>query len=268
MPMYTAESRQQVLDGVVSAFKKDERVTGVILVGSGVYGFKDEYSDIDMTVVVAGELEQVYADWKKSIYGLFPIVSHFEAVKGSGVYLYGFLLEGFLELDISFQRLKDLYARRPHWKVLDDTSGKIEDHMKEHVRKRKAVNKEKRLRYYLGEIWWYIVHAGFAIKRKHYVKAMFHIENVRDITITLKGISRGLKTSRDSRFRESDQLSQDFISKVSKAQTRSLEEAELVRALTAASELFFSEAMQLETHLGVQAIGDLEAKMLEFLKLL
>ena len=56
MPMYTAESRQQVLDGVVSALKKDKRVTGVLLVGSGVYGFKDEYSDIDMTVVVAGEL--------------------------------------------------------------------------------------------------------------------------------------------------------------------------------------------------------------------
>ena len=65
MMLYTPEERQQVLDTLLNVLKGDGRIAGVLVVGSGAVGFKDDYSDIDLSVVMTSEedVESVFHDW-------------------------------------------------------------------------------------------------------------------------------------------------------------------------------------------------------------
>ena len=47
-PIFALERRQEVFYLLKHHFKEDSRIVGLILVGSGAYGFLDEYSGIDL----------------------------------------------------------------------------------------------------------------------------------------------------------------------------------------------------------------------------
>ena len=112
MPLFNEEERQITLGVLLGALKQDERLDGVILVGSAAEGFDDRFSDIDLTVVVADHypVGEIYSAWKKRIARLLPVVSSFEVNYAENKFLGGFLLDNFLELDIGFLNLRDLFA--------------------------------------------------------------------------------------------------------------------------------------------------------------
>jgi predicted nucleotidyltransferase len=45
---YSAADRASVQSTLIDTFARDERVEGVLVVGSGAHGFTDEYSDLDL----------------------------------------------------------------------------------------------------------------------------------------------------------------------------------------------------------------------------
>jgi predicted nucleotidyltransferase len=53
--LFTPQERQQVLNRLLAALQTDPRIVGVLIVGSGTAGFQDDYSDIDLSVVVESE---------------------------------------------------------------------------------------------------------------------------------------------------------------------------------------------------------------------
>lgn len=68
--LFSPKDREHVLITVLDKLKSDERLAGVIVVGSGAIGFEDVFSDIDLCVVVEkGEnLMAVFADIKSFIF--------------------------------------------------------------------------------------------------------------------------------------------------------------------------------------------------------
>lgn len=67
--IFSLESRSDILKTICDKLNEDSRITGVILVGSGAYNFKDKYSDIDLAIVSkeSENLAEVFNDWKKII---------------------------------------------------------------------------------------------------------------------------------------------------------------------------------------------------------
>ncbi len=60
---YSPEYRQATLDKVLAALEADERIIGVLVVGSGAVGFDDDLSDIDLCIVAADDdAESVFRD--------------------------------------------------------------------------------------------------------------------------------------------------------------------------------------------------------------
>ncbi len=49
--MYTYEECQNILNELINSFKNRDDISAVILVGSGSYGLRDNYSDIDIALV-------------------------------------------------------------------------------------------------------------------------------------------------------------------------------------------------------------------------
>ena len=67
--VYSAEERRSVLDLIIDQAKADERIDGCILVGSGSYGFADQYSDIDICMVTGNKIDipDLSNDWKEKV---------------------------------------------------------------------------------------------------------------------------------------------------------------------------------------------------------
>src|SRR5918998_5567265 len=99
MTLFTPEEREEIAERVSRPLGNDDRIEGVVIVGS-LAGQCDRWSDIDIEVIVADdeELPAVTADWVANLYELLPVVHHFEAVFG-GKPVRRLLLENPLELN-------------------------------------------------------------------------------------------------------------------------------------------------------------------------
>jgi predicted nucleotidyltransferase len=76
---FSPEEREEILNRILDALRADERIAGALIVGSGAVGFDDDYSDIDLSVVVAEEdnVHPVFCKYREIFEKLLPIIGHF-----------------------------------------------------------------------------------------------------------------------------------------------------------------------------------------------
>jgi hypothetical protein len=263
---YSPEYRQATLDRVLAALEADERITGVIIVGSGAVGFDDDYSDIDLCIVCPDENTQtIYEDWRARFEKLLPVIGCSPVTYGSNSHLYALLLNGFLELDAGFIGVGSLTAKRERWKVAFDRSGKIAEIMTRSWEKRKPIDPEREYLPRVAGIWHHVLHVGSALRRGQPWKALHYLETIRNRTIELAVLRQGLDIGH---FREVDRLPDDVLCDLQTTLPQSTEEAEIIRALEHAADCFFREAAAWDNMLGLSYSATLEPKMMEFIGLL
>src|SRR5919112_5621928 len=124
MSLFTPEEREEIAERVSRLLGNDDRIEGVVIVGS-LAGQSDRWSDIDIEVIVADDeaLPLVTADWVGNLYELLPVVHHFETSFGDTL-VRGFLLENLLEVDLAFDQARSLSIWNPA-RVMLDRSGRI-----------------------------------------------------------------------------------------------------------------------------------------------
>ena len=206
---YSPEYRQGTLDRVMVALEADERLIGVIIVGSGAVGFDDDYSDIDLCIVCPDEQTlAIYQDWRQRFERLLPVIHCCPVTYTPNSHLYALLLDGFLELDAGFIGIGSLVAKRERWKVAFDRSGKIGEIMTRSWESRRPTDlKHEYLRRVEG-IWHHILHVGAALRRGQLWKALHYLETIRNRTIELAGLRLGLGIDH---FREIDRLPAELL---------------------------------------------------------
>ena len=264
--LFSPEERQEVLDRTLTALRTDSRIAGVVVVGSGAVGFDDIYSDIDLSVVVASENNTlpVFREWKQRIEELFTVIQCFEVTFAPNNHLLGFLLDGYLELDVGFLCLANLSARRARWKVAFDRSARIEEIMRSSWEKRTDPDVRADYVRRANSIWHYVIHVAVALERAQPWRALYYLGEIRKRTIELAGLSRGLDTGD---FREVDRLPREFLAELQRALVSSLDGAEIMRALKVVTACFFRESRGLDEMLGLDLARRLEPKMQEYLEL-
>lgn len=210
---YSPAEREAILKRLLTALRSDQRIVGLLVVGSGAEGFADVYSDIDLCAVTtsADDVRPAFQEWGVKIREMLPVFHSFESVRGANIYLWILLLENFLEIDLCFLCLDDLEARRNRWKTVFDRSGKIEGIMQSSWENRPKPNLEETYRYRLGSIWHYISYAAVAVQRDQPWRSIYEIEQIRNQTIELRGLREELETKR---FRHVDQMSADFLAEL------------------------------------------------------
>ena len=125
---YSPAAREATLNHLLTTLRSDKRLAGLLVVGSGAEGFEDDHSDIDLCAVttVADDVKPAFQEWGVNIREMLPMFHSLESPRAPNVYLWVFLLENFLEIDVCFLCLDDLRATRKRWKTVFDRSGKIE----------------------------------------------------------------------------------------------------------------------------------------------
>jgi predicted nucleotidyltransferase len=263
---YSPATREATLNRLLTALRSDERIAGLLVVGSGAEGFADVYSDIDLCAVTtsADDVRPAFQEWGVKIREMLSVFHSFESVRGANIYLWILLLENFLEIDLCFLCLDDLHATRNRWKTVFDRSGRIEGIMQSSWENRPKPNLEEIYRYRLGSIWHYISYAAVAVQRDQPWRAMYEIEQIRNQTIELRGLRAELETKR---FRHVDQMSEDFLTSLEQTLVLSLRDVDLMNALRAATTCFFREAQHFDEMLDLKLAECFEIKVKAYLEL-
>lgn len=262
--LFTTEERKETLDRIIAALKSDDRIIGVVVVGSGATLSKDRYSDIDLAVVVDEEenVLVVFTEWRSIVEDLFSVIHSFEVTYGEHEYLYGFLLEGFLELDMGFRCLSKLYAKDEKWRILFDQTGKMQSIMQSSMEERHVPDIEPVCKKKVDTIWYYIIHGVVALKRGKLWEAFNCVETIRNHTIELAGLCLGLKTKR---FKEVDRMPKSFLNQVQNTLVPTMDLKHIKNALRRATLCFFHEANHIENMNVLETSRTLETRMKEYL---
>lgn len=193
--MYSADERKAYFDQTIKKLEAAELVEGIIQIGSGVKGFKDEYSDIDL-MVATSKIEDAEAA-KEAVYG---ILSSFEPAYikeknfSKDIFLLIVLLENGLEFNISIVPRELLTVRSPLWKVVVDKTGLITLKMK----KENDHFADKPVRYNVGfdlpfEFVYCTLSMQKELKRNNLIYALRMLEEMREFTLIVQAFNEDKK---------------------------------------------------------------------------
>jgi predicted nucleotidyltransferase len=226
-PVFTIEEREHVRDYVLSKARSDARVVAGAVIGSDARGSSDRWSDLDLTfgLVDGVAVKEILDDWTDDLHREFGAAQLFDVSDRATVYRV-FLLPGNLQVDLSFTpRFVADYG--PRFKLL----------FGEAVKKDHSPPGPARECFGLGV--HHAVRARYCIERGRVLQSEYWISGVRDQALSLACRRRGLEPYHGRGY---DTLPSGVVDDARGALVRSLERAELLRALGASIDLLVREA--------------------------
>jgi predicted nucleotidyltransferase len=256
MSLFTPAEREETARRVSLLLANDNRIDGVVIVGS-LADQGDRWSDIDIEVVVANDEESlvVAADWVENLYELLPVVHHFETAFGDTL-VRGFLLENLLELDLAFDQARRFSIWDPA-RVVFDRTGRIADAANAPVQGNLHTSDRAGE---AGFAWHDVLHACTAVRRGRPWQGLWYLERIRNRTLKLAQERRGFYADF---FDYVDDLPVEELTPLEDALVVSLSPESLLGAIEVATRAFL-----VELRYGEPALADrLEGPLLEFVRL-
>jgi hypothetical protein len=225
--MFTTEQRDHVRDRVLDLARNDPRVTAGALTGSSALGAEDRWSDIDLAFGIAAGIrpETVLQDWTATFAREFGALHYWDLHSGPTIYRV-FLLPTGLEVDVAVTPQPEFGARGPRFRTLFGSTRVL------------AAAAPAVPRYLVGLSWHHVLHARSCIERGKPWQAEYWISGIRDQALALACLRLGEETAFG---RGVDRLPAVVTGPLAGALVRSLDEAELRRALAVATACAINE---------------------------
>ena len=128
--MYSTEERNAYFVNTIKKLESSNLVEGIIQLGSGVVGYKDEHSDIDI-MVCTSRVEDSEATKNlvyRSLSDFNPVYVK-EKQFSENIYLIIAIMENTLEFNVSIVPRELLTVKSPLWKVIVDKTGLVSEKM-------------------------------------------------------------------------------------------------------------------------------------------
>lgn len=207
--MFTIEEREKTLKALIKYLKTLD-VEMIALVGSNGNKSADQYSDIDISIVVnKKKLQKVFDECVRYVQTL-DIFKYFKTYYNENSWLIGAFLNNGLELDIGFNTYEEFEKgrlKRPNYKI------KIVygDKSLEKVKAKTETNLTEEIDYLVNEAWYNIKNAMFALKRQKLFRAIKEIDDFRLDIVSAYGRTNGFDTKH---FKNVDILDEEFKNKL------------------------------------------------------
>jgi len=218
--VFSVGDRQRAHERVLALAENDPRVVAGAVVGSLALSDGDPWSDLDLTFAVADgvAVEEVLEDWTRTVETELDGTQLFDLPSGPSIYRV-FLLPGYLQFDLSFTPASEFGATSPKFRLLFGS----------------AVERQPLSQPDPDELFGYAVHhalrARFSIERGRVWLAEYWITSVRNYALSLACVEHGLPALYARGF---DELPAGMLARFDAALVRSLDRAELLRALRVA----------------------------------
>lgn len=208
--MYTSEDRDVYFDSIIKKMESSNLVEGIVQIGSGVIGFSDELSDIDLMVATSRVEDAIAA--KNAVYEFFSEINPIyikEKQFSKDIFLIIVIMENQLEFNVSIVPRELLSVKSPLWKVIFDRTGLVMEKMN-----LENENFEKKpVKYESGiDIPFEFVYCAMsfdkALKRNNIIYAMDMLETMRAYTRYLQALNENKKLHQ---FKAYDTLEPSFV---------------------------------------------------------
>jgi hypothetical protein len=223
--MFAVEEQDEVRQRLLALAEADECVVAAAITGSYAVGVGDEWSDVDLAFGIRGDLPAALEHWTELLYRDFAALHHWDLPSGSTVYRV-FLLPRWLEVDIAFTPAAEFGPLGPNWHTVFGET--VE----------RAPADPPRRDDLAGLAWHHVLHARACIGRGKPWQAEYWISGVREQVLALACLRLGYTT----RYAKgADLLPPQLTAPLEETLVRSLDEAELRRALAAAAAALIAE---------------------------
>ncbi len=203
----------------------DPTVNGAAVTGSHAAGSSDRWSDIDLALAIPGSLAASLDQWTDVLTRDFAAVHHWDLRSGSAVYRV-FLLPGWLEVDIAFIPAAEFGPLGPNWRTVFGATVPLEP------------SGPPEFSQLAGLAWHHALHARVSMERQRYLQAEYWIGAMRSQVIALTCLRLGYP---DAHAKTAHRLPADVTARLANTLVRSLDPAELRRALAAATTALSAE---------------------------
>ncbi|MHA4947564.1 nucleotidyltransferase domain-containing protein [Micromonospora sp. SD19] len=223
--MFSVEERDLIRERLLRLAAQDPAVVAAAITGSHASGDEDRWSDVDLAFAVSDPLDAVMRRWTQLMYRDFAAVHHWDLPSGSMLYRV-FLLPHCLEVDLAFGPEADFGPRGPGWRLIFGQATPSQAVM--------ASGYDT----IAGLAWHHALHARISIERGRYWQAEHWISAMRTQTMSLACQRLGHATSY---AKGAHLLPTTITGPLETTLVRSLDEAELRRALSAAVAVLSTE---------------------------
>ncbi|HEY6104115.1 MAG TPA: hypothetical protein VI007_12915 [bacterium] len=213
--MFTAEERDDTRERLLGLARMDADVGAAAVTGSYASGGGDRWSDIDLAFAIRGELEPAMQHWTDTLYQQFAALHHWDLPFASSIYRV-FLLPRGLEVDIAFTPASDFGPRGPNWRTVFGETVEL------------TPGPPPARDEFVGLAWHHVLHARACIDRRKPWQAEFLISGARHYVLALACLRHGVSTRHG---KGDDFLPREMTAPLEATLVRSMEEAELRRAL-------------------------------------
>jgi predicted nucleotidyltransferase len=233
--MFTPEDRNQLRAALIAVARADARITSAALTGSAAVDAEDTWSDIDLALSVADDVDyhQVIADWTEHMYREYDAVHHLDVFRGTTLFRV-FLLPNTLQVDLAFWPAAEFGAIAPTFRLLFGTANEL------------PISPAPSTSMLIGMAWLYALHARSSIARHRVWQAEYMLSAMRDQVLALVCLRHGVPAVQG---RGIDRLPPDATAALRTALVRSLDLAELLRAFGVVSEALIDEIQHVEAPL-------------------
>lgn len=235
--MYKQEEREHYLNRMIKKIESSEQVEGIIQIGSGVIGFSDENSDIDL-MVASTEINN-----SQTVRGI--IKDYFQELSpkyikekqfSKDIFLLIVILENMLEFNVSIVPRELLSVKSPLWKVIVDKTGLVSEKMASENAKFEG----EPVRYEAGfdvpfEFVYCAMDVDKALKRNNLIYALSTLETMRTYTLYMQAMNENKKLHQ---FKAYDTLDSSFIQKYLKTYPETISMESLIKVTGKLVQLF------------------------------
>lgn len=223
--MFSTAERDSIRERLLAAAESDAAIVGAAITGSHAVDSGDRWSDIDLMFGVEGPLDAALDRWTDLLHRDFAAVHHWDLPAGATVYRV-FLLPGRLEVDLGFAPAEDFRPHGPTWRTVFG-----------HPAPATGIP-DPSVRSLAGLGWHHAVHAWVSIQRRRWWQAEQWIGALRGQILALACLRLGHPTGY---AKGAHLLPAEVTAPLDATLVRALDQAELTRALTAATTALIAE---------------------------
>lgn len=208
--MYNPKQRNRYLNHAIKKIQSFQHVEGIVQIGSGVNGFSDEFSDVDLMVATYRVKDAVIVkDYVQEIFSnLHPLYMK-EKQFSKDIYLLIVILQNKLEFNISIVPREFLSVKSPLWKVIVDKTGSVSKKME--IENERFNTKTQK--YDVGfdlpfEFAYCVMSFEKALMRQNLIYALKMLETMRSYILIVQALNEDKKLHQ---FKAYDSLNPIFI---------------------------------------------------------
>jgi hypothetical protein len=236
--VFTPAEREKLVEELLERARRDERISGGAITGSGSAGLLDRWSDIDLAFGVddAKPLDPVLGDFSHYMFERHDAVDTVDVRRDPWIYRV-FLLPTTLQVDLAFAPRSHFGALAPSFKLVFGTAHEVPQMGSRDARE------------LVGYGWLYALHVRSSIARGRPWQALYMLNSMRDQVLALACLAAGLPTSE---ARGVDRLPPTITGPLEASIAHSLRLDDLRAAFAAAGEALIDQARGIDAALAAR----------------